>query len=56
MLKTANGIEHASTYLPENFERFLEIRRLLTLFDEGEQRQIESTIEHVMQSAQTVPE
>ncbi|KAI1724774.1 c2 domain-containing protein [Ditylenchus destructor] len=52
MIQTANGIEHASTHLAQNFERFLDIPRLVeALGEESERGQAISSIKHMMSSA-----
>uniref|UniRef100_A0A915EVC2 MHD2 domain-containing protein n=1 Tax=Ditylenchus dipsaci TaxID=166011 RepID=A0A915EVC2_9BILA len=56
MLQTANGIEHASTHLSQNFERFLDVRRLQEVLlqeEECERVQAMCSIRHIMAAART---
>lgn len=55
MLPTANGIEHASSYLSQNFERFLNIRRLNEILaEETERGPAISSVRHMMTAARAV--
>jgi hypothetical protein len=52
MLKTANGIEHASNHLMTNFERFLHLSTIVSRFEPDERKQVVGAIRRVMVSSE----
>uniref|UniRef100_A0A914E438 Uncharacterized protein n=1 Tax=Acrobeloides nanus TaxID=290746 RepID=A0A914E438_9BILA len=51
LAKAANGIDHASNHLAQNYARFLDLRRLETILPEEESRLALSTMSRLMSNA-----